>query len=117
MTIICSVAAEFENSEGGKYSVTSKECGVIKEAPEWIKDTLLFHWLVKDGSIKFVTKSNRITAENDPMAGLNAEGKIDHGDDVDELIDGKESETEGVGEVEPPKAKRKYNRKKKDDAE
>ena len=75
MTIICYVAADFVNSDGGKFSVTGKELGVIKEAPEWIKSTLLFKWLANDGSIKFVTKSNRITAENDPLVGISAEGK------------------------------------------
>lgn len=75
MLIICSVAAEFVNSDGARFAVTGKELGIIKEAPEWIKKTLLFKWMANDGSIKFVTKSNRIEAENDPLAGLDAEGK------------------------------------------
>ena len=75
MTIICHVAADFVNSDGDKFSITGKDRNLIKDAPEWIKDTLLFKWLANDGSIKFVTKTNQIQAENDPLAYVNAEGK------------------------------------------
>ena len=108
MTIICSVAADFVNSEGGKFSVTGRELGVIKEAPDWIKDTLIFKWLVNDGSLKFVTKDNRIKAENDPLAGLNAEGKAIRSEDD------KGAETPKESEIEQPK--KRTTRKKKDDA-
>ena len=113
MTIICAVAADFVNSEGGKYSVTGKELGVIKEAPEWIKETLLFKWLVSDGSLKFVTRDNRISAENDPLAGLNAEGKEIRPDNGNEVNDPKESNSEETVSEAP----KKRTRKKKDDAE
>jgi len=109
MTIICAVAADFVNSDGDKYSVTGKEIGVIKEAPEWITETLLFKWLAKDGSIKYVTRGNRIEAENDPLAGLNAEGK--------EILKEEEKGAKDPVEVETEQPKKRGTRKKKDDAE
>jgi len=117
MTIICSVSAEFENPEGGKFIVTGKERGVIKQAPDWIANTLLFKWLVKDGSIKFVTKSNRITAENDPLAGLNAEGKAIVDEKPEEQEDPTEALTEALEETPKAEKPKRRPRKKKDDAE
>lgn len=110
MLIICSVAVDFVRSDGEKYSVTGKELGIIKDAPEWIKDTLMFKWLDKDGSIKFVTQNNRIQAENAPFEGINAEGKEIH----------KVDEPDVHVEESEEKPKRKTTRKKtekKDDAE
>ena len=110
MTIICAVAADFVNADGDRFSVTGKELGVIKEAPEWIKDTLLFKWLVNDGSLKFVTRENKITAENDPLAGLNAEGKKIEEEKPEEKM-------EEPVEVKATQPKKKTTaKKKKDDA-
>ena len=114
MTIICYVAADFVNSEGGKFSVTGKELGVIKEAPEWIKDTLLFKWLVNDGSIKFVTRSNRISAENDPLAGISAEGKEIRTEEETPVNAPENSDEEGEKEEKPEQPKKKTTRKKKE---
>ena len=110
MTIICAVAADFVNSDGDIYSVKGKEIGLIKEAPEWIANTLMFKWLVKDGTLKFVTKENRIQAENDPLAGLNAEGKAIASEDEKAVNDPVEVETEA------PKKRKTTRQKKKDDA-
>ena len=103
MTIICHVAADFVNSDGDVFRIGGKDINLIKEAPEWIKDTLMFKWLANDGSIKFVTKDNAIKAENDPVAGVDAEGK------------GIRSEVDEEKEEEQPK--KRTTRKKKDDAE
>ena len=75
MTIICMVAADFCGPDGQVFSVTAKDKGIIITAPEWIKDTLMFKLLASDGSLKFVTKANQKEAENDPLKGINAEGK------------------------------------------
>ena len=75
MTIICSVAADFTNRDGDIFRVTAKERGVILNAPDWIKDTLMFKLLAQEGSIKYVNSANRIEAENDPLKGLGADGK------------------------------------------
>lgn len=113
MLIICAVAADFVNSDGDVFSVKGKEIGVIKEAPDWITSTLLFKWLNKDGSIKFVEKTNRIEAENAPLAGLSAEGKKPRDDGADEKIDPVSEEPE----ASVTKKQRKPRQKKKDDAE
>jgi len=112
MTIICAVAADFVRPDGEIFRVTGKEIGVIKDAPEWIKDTLLFRMLDKDGSIKYVTNSNRIQAENDPLAGINAEGKEIRPEGETGVNDPVE------GQQEAPKKKTTTRKtKKKDDAE
>jgi len=115
MTIICAVAADFINSDGDKFSVTGKEIGLIKEAPEWIKKTLLFKMLANDGSIKYVTKSNKIEAENDPLAGLNAEGKEIRPEEKKGEEPAEKSE-EKVSE-KPKGRTTRQKKEKKDDAE
>lgn len=75
MTVVCSVAAVFTNPNGDRFQITAKDRGMILDAPEWIKDTLMFKWLANDGSIKFVNSANKIEAENEPMKGLAADGK------------------------------------------
>ena len=117
MTIICAVSADFVNPYGEIFSVGGKEIGLIKEAPEWIKDTLIFKLLVKDGSLKFVSKSNIIEAENEPFAGLNAEGKAVVKEEPEKEAEKEvkeEVQEEPVEETVVPK--RKTTRKKKDDA-
>lgn len=75
--IICYVAAEFVLN-GERFSVTPNKIGTFIEAPEWIRDTVMFKWLVKDGSLKVsnehITKKQ---GENDPMKGVSAEGKAE----------------------------------------
>lgn len=112
MLIICSVAADFVRADGEKYSVNGKELGIIKDAPEWIKDTLLFKWMSNDGSIKFVTDSNRIQAENAPFEGIDAEGKEIHKEEPKE----EEAPAEGQ-EGQPKKRTTRKKTEKKDDAE
>ena len=112
MTIICTVAADFVRGDGEIFRVTGREIGVIKDAPDWIKDTLIFKWLDKDGSIKYVNQNNRIEAENDPLSGVDAEGK---------RIPTKEEEAvNDPSEGQETASKKKTTRKKaekKDDAE
>ena len=74
ITIICAVAAEFSLS-GMTYNVTRKDIGLVLQAPAWIKNTLMFKMLAADGSLKYVTPANKIQMENEPLFGLNAEGK------------------------------------------
>ena len=50
--------------------------GIMTEAPEAIRDTLLFKMLVNEGSLKAVEDvADRKRLENDPMQGVDAEGK------------------------------------------
>lgn len=76
ITIICAVAAEFKNGMD-KFYVTRDKLGLVLQAPEWIKNTLMFKLLAADGSLKYVTPANRIQVENEPFLGLNAEGKAE----------------------------------------
>lgn len=102
MTIICSVATEFVSPTGERYKIEKRDLNLIlPNAPEWIKDTYMFKLLEKDGSIKFVTSSNKKQLENDPTADLAADGKA--------IVE--ETETEPVKEPEAPKPTRKRKAK------
>ena len=113
ITVICTVAADFFAPGGLTFSIESKDRNTIKEAPAWIKNTLMFKYLRKDRSISFVDKNNKKQAENDPLAGQNAEGKR-----IPLMtVGGQEQATEAKtadAEVQP---KKRAPRKKKDDAE
>lgn len=75
MTIISMIAADFNNRQGDRFQITRNDIGIIKEAPDWIKDTLMFKWAAADGAIKFVNSANKKELENDPMKGIAADGK------------------------------------------
>ena len=102
--MICYVSADFNDRRGSIFRVGPKDLGNFIEAPVWIKDTLLFKWLVNDGSIKVAEQTiSKKEGENDPMKGVSAEGK------AEEKTEAHEAEV-----AEKPKATRK--RAKKDDA-
>ena len=113
MLIICSVAAEFVNSEADRFAVTGKDLGIIKDAPEWIRKTLLFKWMANDGSVKFVTEKNRVEAENEPLKGVDAEGKAIQQDTENGESEPAEGQQEGAEEEPEPKAKEEAKPKEK----
>ena len=117
MTIICSVAAVFTNRDGDVYQVRPSDRGVIKEAPDWIQDTLMFKWLAKDGSIKYVNSANKIEAENDPMKGLGADGKKAKKEKEQAPVEEAPAEETPAEEAEEEKPRTTTRRRtKKDDA-
>ena len=77
MLIIPYVCAEFHDKAGSVlYRITPAMRGRIEEAPESIKQDILFNMLVADGSIKVPeTAAQKKTLEQDPMVGVTAEGK------------------------------------------
>ena len=76
--MICYVAADFGPFNGEMFQVTPDKIGAMIMAPAWIKDTLIFKWLLKDGSITMAdNKPQQKKLENDPMAGITPEGKAE----------------------------------------
>lgn len=74
--MICYVCADFVGKNGELFRITPENLGVFVEAPAWIKKTIIYTWLVNDGSIKTAldTKEQK-KLENDPMEGITSEGK------------------------------------------
>ena len=77
MLIVSRVCAEFCDEKGTSiFSVQPNMRGILTEAPDAIRDTLLFRMLVSEGSLKAVEDIvDRKRLENDPMRGVDAEGK------------------------------------------
>ena len=74
--MVCYACADFVGKNGDVFSVTPKQLGIFIEAPEWIKGTNIFKWMVSDGTIKMALKDGeKKKLENDPMEGISAEGK------------------------------------------
>jgi len=74
--MICYVCADFGPYNGELFRITPENKGVFVEAPGWVRKTLIFKWLVNDGSIKVADEQiSRKQGENDPMEGISAEGK------------------------------------------
>lgn len=74
--MICYVSAVFGPLDGKTFQVTPAQIGVFIEAPEWIKKTVMFKWLLNDKSIKVADEQISLKdGENDPMKGMSAEGK------------------------------------------
>jgi len=113
--MICYVAAAFGPYKGEMFSVTPSMIGTFVEAPEWIKDTLMFKWLVNDGSIKVAEQQiTKKQGENDPMQGVSAEGK------AEEISEAQEAEIVEAATEEPkeePVKPKRTRKKKADDAE
>ncbi len=77
MLIVSRVCAEFCDEKGNPiFSVYPHMRGEMTEAPDAIRNTLLFRMLVNEGSLKAVEDvADRKRLENDPMQGVDAEGK------------------------------------------
>ena len=76
--MICYVAADFGPYKGEIFRVTPDKLGIFIQAPAWIKETLMFKWLLQDGSIKIgLDKEEQKKLENDPMEGISSEGKAE----------------------------------------
>lgn len=74
--MLCYVAATFKAPDGTLFSIKPADLGTFVYAPEWIKETLLFKGLLKDGSIQISqTASEQKKLENNPLEGISAEGK------------------------------------------
>lgn len=74
--MICYVAADFGPYKGEIFRVTPDKLGIFIQAPAWIKKTIMYKWLLSDGSIVISAgKEQQKQLENDPMEGVNAEGK------------------------------------------
>ena len=77
MLIIPYVAAEFRDRNGSViHRLTAEDRGTLHEAPDAIREDLLFGLLVADGSIKVAeNEGQKKTLERDPMAGVTADGR------------------------------------------
>ena len=78
MKILSRVCAEFFDKDRNViYRIGPADRLVYKDdAPEALRDDLLFKLLVADGSIEVVeTAEQRKRLESNPMAGIDAEGK------------------------------------------
>ena len=74
--MICYVCADFGPVNGELFRITPENKGIFVEAPAWIKNTIIYKWLVADGSIKVADEQiSKKQGENDPMKGISAEGK------------------------------------------
>ena len=77
MLILSRVCADFyDQNRNLLHKITQTDLGLFHDAPESIKQDILFTMLVKDGSIKTPeTSAQKKTLENDPMVGVTAEGR------------------------------------------
>ena len=77
MLIIPYVCADFLDKKGNPiFRITADMLRTIQTVPDAIKQDLLFDMLVADGSIKTPeTVAQRKLLEQDPMIGMNADGK------------------------------------------
>ena len=108
--MICYVAADFVLN-GEVFSIRASQIGTFVEAPIWVKDTLMFKWLVADGSLKVADETiSKKKGENDPMEGIAASGK------AEEVAEAVEEEIVDAVEEKPVK-KPRAKKAKKDDAE
>lgn len=102
--MICYVAADFGPYKGEIFRVTPDKLGIFIQAPAWIKETLMFKWLLQDGSIKIgLDKTEQKKLENDPMEGISSEGKAEEISAAaeDAEIAAEAAAIEGAAEDEP----------------
>ena len=77
MLIIPYVCADFRDKNGNPiFRITADMLRTMQDVPEAIKQDILFDMLVRDGSIKTPeTVAQRKLLEQDPMIGMNADGR------------------------------------------
>ena len=78
MLIMSRVCAEFHDRKGNTvFTIDEKNMQRFIDAPVAIQEDPLFQLLVDDGTlVANVTPAQRRTLEQDPMAGVDASGKI-----------------------------------------
>jgi len=108
--MICYVSAEFGPFKGEVFRVTPDKIGIFIEAPAWIKETIMFRWLLADGSIKVAEQQITMKqGENDPMKGVAADGR------AEEKSEAVEKEITEAAEVPEKLIKTRTRKTKKDD--
>ncbi len=77
MQVFSRVCAEFHDAKGEVlFRITPDLRNRFIEAPESIKQDLLYRMLINEGSMEVaVTREGKAALENDPMAGHEASGK------------------------------------------
>ena len=102
MLIIPYVCADFHDKAGNPiFRITGDMLRIMVDVPEAIKQDLLFDMLVADGSIKTPeTAAQRKLLEQDPMIGMNADGKEDKSGKV---IKAKADDKPAAAETKPEK--------------
>ncbi len=77
MLIIPYVCAEFRDRSGNRiFRITADMLRNLQKVPDAIEQDLLFDLLVADGSIKVPeTAAQRKLLEQEPMLGMNADGR------------------------------------------
>ena len=77
MLIVPYVCAEFRDQSGNSlFRITADMLRSMQTVPDEIKQDLLFDLLVRDGSIKTPeTEAQKKLLEQDPMIGMNADGR------------------------------------------
>ena len=77
MLILSRVCAEFHNAKGEVvFAVTPATRNLFVEAPDSIREDILFRLLINDGSLEAaVPEARRKMLEQEPTAGTDASGK------------------------------------------
>ena len=93
MLILSRVCAEFTDKSGAViHRITPAMLGLFHDAPDALKDDLLFNMLLNDGSIKTPEDARKDrNLEQDPMKNATADGK--------EKAPEKEPETESAAKT------------------
>ena len=77
MRIIAYVCSDlYDRTHTRVHRIRRTDLGVLADAPDWIAEDPMFRLLVKDGSVKVAeSRAAEKVLENNPMAGINAEGR------------------------------------------
>ena len=99
MLIVPRVCAEFHSQTGEVlFTVRPHMLGNLVEAPDSIRQDLLFRLLVNEGSLKAVEDAaDKKAMENDPMAGVTADGRCEADAAIAAAKSGKPAKGKGTG--------------------
>ena len=104
MRILSKVSAKFFHPKDASvtYMIGPHDLLVLRDAPDWIADTMLYKWMLADGTIEVVNlTATQKQLENDPVQGAYADGTKRLAEDVDsEALD----EAETASDVEADKS-------------
>ncbi len=115
MLIIPYVCAEFRDRNGNTlFRITPGMLKGMQEAPDSIKQDLLFDLLVADGSIRTPeTAAQRKLLEQDPMTGMAATGKTEEAEAAKPAKTTKTARDETRAEEKPAEVKAAVAEQKK----
>lgn len=114
--IVCDTTATFVSAHGNLFIVTSGMIGQPISAPVWVKETILYTYLLKDGMVREASKETSEFLEKQGQVAASEPKEEEVIEKAEEPAEEPKKSEEETEEVAPIRPKRTGGRTSKGDA-